>query len=457
MKKTLTVLAVLTCMVSVAFGGNIRQALRQHEKGLTSVNRMERLERVFRAADRMDIKLPEAVQKYRERIPDRRSHEKTGKVTRQRIVYPALAKTAFIVKVEIIMQFWNGTDWENYDRGTITIDIYGIVEEIWEEWDGSAWQPYMRAFYTYNASGQNTELLIQVYDSGGWVDFIRIEMAYNASGQLVEEVAYMWTGTSWEYNFKYMYAYNASGQLVEDVGQYWDGSAWINDSRILTTWSGGYAVQDIWQYWDGSAWIDAWRDTFTYDAQGNLIVYLEEWWDGSAWVIDYRTTATYDAQGNILTEFGEYWDGSVWVPDYRWTYTYDALGNPIEDLGQWWDGSAWVNDERWTYTYTFGTDVEEDPVGVPTEYSLGNYPNPFNPETAIQFGLPGSADVTLAVYDLQGVLVKNLVAGDTYNAGIHRVMWDGTDRQNRQVPSGIYLYILKVGRHTETRRCLLLK
>ncbi|MEZ4747994.1 MAG: T9SS type A sorting domain-containing protein [Calditrichia bacterium] len=52
-----------------------------------------------------------------------------------------------------------------------------------------------------------------------------------------------------------------------------------------------------------------------------------------------------------------------------------------------------------------------DPLAaIPTEYILKqNYPNPFNPETTIQFGLPADNKVTLAVYNLSGQLVRNLI------------------------------------------------
>ncbi len=55
-----------------------------------------------------------------------------------------------------------------------------------------------------------------------------------------------------------------------------------------------------------------------------------------------------------------------------------------------------------------------------------NYPNPFNPVTHVEFGLPHAAWVTLKIYDLLGREIKTLV-NRRLEAGYHTVQWDGTD------------------------------
>jgi hypothetical protein len=73
---------------------------------------------------------------------------------------------------------------------------------------------------------------------------------------------------------------------------------------------------------------------------------------------------------------------------------------------------------------------------------MGNYPNPFNPETHIRFGLPAAQQVNLKIYDLLGRQVTQLL--DAYlAAGIHTVKWNGTDHLGRSVSSGIYFYALQ--------------
>ena len=79
---------------------------------------------------------------------------------------------------------------------------------------------------------------------------------------------------------------------------------------------------------------------------------------------------------------------------------------------------------------------------------LGNYPNPFNPETWISYQLATAADVALTIYDMNGGLVRRLAVG-YQPAGIYRsrsraVYWDGRNQLGESVASGLYFYTLTV-------------
>jgi hypothetical protein len=72
-----------------------------------------------------------------------------------------------------------------------------------------------------------------------------------------------------------------------------------------------------------------------------------------------------------------------------------------------------------------------------------NYPNPFNPGTTIQYWLPEEADVTLTMFNLKGQAVRKLVQ-ENQRPGDHSVLWNGTNEAGERVPSGVYVYHLKV-------------
>ncbi|HEV2122355.1 MAG TPA: alginate lyase family protein, partial [Chloroflexota bacterium] len=77
---------------------------------------------------------------------------------------------------------------------------------------------------------------------------------------------------------------------------------------------------------------------------------------------------------------------------------------------------------------------------VPTEFKLdSNYPNPFNPTTTITYHLPEATHVTLAVYNVAGQRVAQLVSSEQ-GAGVHQAVWDGRDASGVPVASGLYLY-----------------
>ena len=86
----------------------------------------------------------------------------------------------------------------------------------------------------------------------------------------------------------------------------------------------------------------------------------------------------------------------------------------------------------------------------------GNYPNPFNPETTISFSLSKPQHVEITIYNIRGQRVKNLINGDL-PAGIHDIVWDGKDSQNRSVASGIYFYRFHTPETTKTNRMVLMK
>ena len=86
-----------------------------------------------------------------------------------------------------------------------------------------------------------------------------------------------------------------------------------------------------------------------------------------------------------------------------------------------------------------------------------NSPNPFNPSTMIAYDVPsGGADVQLAVYDVQGRLVRRLVDAPKA-AGTHRVSWDGRDSHGTAVATGVYFYRMRAAGEVLTRKMLLLK
>jgi hypothetical protein len=88
---------------------------------------------------------------------------------------------------------------------------------------------------------------------------------------------------------------------------------------------------------------------------------------------------------------------------------------------------------------------------------IGNFPNPFRESTTIEFFLLNSnTPTTLKVYNIRGQRVKTLV-NSTLNAGLHPVIWDGTDDSGRRVRSGIYFYHLRAGNHSSARKMLFLR
>jgi hypothetical protein len=89
---------------------------------------------------------------------------------------------------------------------------------------------------------------------------------------------------------------------------------------------------------------------------------------------------------------------------------------------------------------------------VPLDLELSqNHPNPFNPTTAISYGIPGDGDVRLIVCDLLGRTVATLVS-ETKTAGRYHATFEATS-----LPSGVYIYQLQWNGAVLSRRMTLLK
>ncbi len=85
----------------------------------------------------------------------------------------------------------------------------------------------------------------------------------------------------------------------------------------------------------------------------------------------------------------------------------------------------------------------DDDIVVLDEYRLQqNYPNPFNPSTRIEFSLPVSAHVTLAIYNTLGQNIKTLI-DEQVAAGVQTTQWDGTDENGEVVANSVYFYQLQ--------------
>ncbi|MFH0765602.1 MAG: FlgD immunoglobulin-like domain containing protein, partial [Calditrichota bacterium] len=119
----------------------------------------------------------------------------------------------------------------------------------------------------------------------------------------------------------------------------------------------------------------------------------------------------------------------------------------------WIFGTAWDrhgNPIMSDYLYTCypdgrpGAVAPRQPPNQPACFMLNPaYPNPFNSTTTIGYILPSPAQVKIDIYDINGDLLVELF-NHRQDAGKHNVVWEGKDRLNRPVPSGLYFYNVKV-------------
>ena len=142
--------------------------------------------------------------------------------------------------------------------------------------------------------------------------------------------------------------------------------------------------------------------------------------------------------------------------------TLHLSGNPIADLAPL--RRLKENNPSVDIDIDINADVQGAPSAplIPDETALlSNYPNPFNPETWIPYQLATSADVTLTIYDVRGIMVRRLALGHR-PAGFYRsrgraAHWDGRNQIGEKVATGLYFYTLTTGEFNATGKMLIQK
>ncbi len=136
------------------------------------------------------------------------------------------------------------------------------------------------------------------------------------------------------------------------------------------------------------------------------------------------------------------------MPDWYELSEYDLNGNPR------------ISGERidlGCFEYQFPTDNNDSEILNNEKLTSVNYPNPFNPETTIEFNNPLQGQVNINIYNLKGQLVKNLLE-DNLKQGLHKVIWQGRDSNDKQVASGVYFYKISSGNNQSvTKKIILMK
>lgn len=138
------------------------------------------------------------------------------------------------------------------------------------------------------------------------------------------------------------------------------------------------------------------------------------------------------------------------------SYTHDLL---YYDVRAYYSTEGTYSDPNYVAVYGMEYSIiSEDDFAMksienelPREYSISNYPNPFNPTTRISYSLPEASYVTLKVFDILGSEIVTLVNG-AKPSGKYEVEFDAS-----QLPSGTYIYKLTAGNYQTIRKMLLIK
>ncbi len=183
------------------------------------------------------------------------------------------------------------------------------------------------------------------------------------------------------------------------------------------------------------------------------------WYTGSR--SDGRTKSGLVLSPDGITGWSKSPHNPVLGPDPgAWDGTDAGIGSVMlykDTLHAWYDGGTRPSSTNlWHIGHATSrtpvTDVFEIPQEVPAAFSLEqNFPNPFNPTTAIVYSLLTKSRTDLRVYDLLGREVAVLV-NEEKMPGSYKVEW-----QAKGMASGIYFYQLRTDEQVMTKKMILLR
>lgn len=196
-------------------------------------------------------------------------------------------------------------------------------------------------------------------------------------------------------------------------------------------------------------------------------------------------TASLNPQNKVVLAWEKWYWFQYEVPGITGFNLWRATTNNHETANQTGEFMPWL-EETETYTVTDTTTVEltdyyywleainEDggpsifgPISIRTlkdpeipkpqaSLLIGNFPNPFNPNTEIRYGLAEPGDVTFEILNLKGQLLRTYKASHAA-AGYFKFNFDGRDKNGRALASGVYFTRMTIGKKHWNKKMTLLK
>ncbi|TKJ42435.1 hypothetical protein CEE37_01775 [candidate division LCP-89 bacterium B3_LCP] len=241
----------------------------------------------------------------------------------------------------------------------------------------------------------------------------------------------------------YYYEQTGAPQMIVDVN-------YVSGSPVSI--GGGNLYYGIWGENQGSVPLDwdVWID-MVYENQDTTMIILramvnyQPGWQISRPDAFYPVPESWPGGNYDLTiHSGIYSTLTVW---HRGSFSWTKEGSVDLDF----DFNA--NLPTCSYPDPFDDIVStQQSVLIPGGFEIsGAYPNPFNPQTTIRFGLPVASQVNLTIYNLAGRKVATVVDGYR-SAGYHEVIFDAS-----QLSSGLYFYRIQAGNFTDVKKMILVK
>lgn len=182
------------------------------------------------------------------------------------------------------------------------------------------------------------------------------------------------------------------------------------------------------------------------------------------------TNCVMSVQDQNIYAVGATWDGNNSHPGIirslnngtSWNWLVQPVDMP-DQSGQtygicYWGEYLYIAHNLSIYRFQVGSPVNnDDPVAPALDLKLTCYPNPFRGSTNIKIEQTDNSPTTITVYNLRGQLIRTVVNSQKLSLGEHLFTWDGKNDNGQLAAAGIYLFKMKSGSYSATRKMILMK
>ncbi len=355
------------------------------------------------------------------------------------------------------VSWYDGNSWEKYG-----IRLNDPIWSIAIDSNGDVW------------AGSSSGILR--YNGDTWTTYTEAdEQKLSIISLAIGKDDVVWVGTSGLLSYdgetwtKYIIDEEVPNIIVTSIATDSEGDAWITtwghgvshfDGELRTTFTtndglvhDGEVIGSIAIDSKGDVWVGTWSHGVSRYSDGMWRTFITG--DG---LVDNRIyTIAIDSNDVVWvgTKYGvSTYDGETW---YSYNMIEGLSDKPISSIAFDSRGFVW-----------FGTNegvLRFDPKAVsvelsnffPAEFKItGNFPNPFNTGTIIQFKIPHEGTVNLEVYNIMGQQIRTLLS-DGKTASMHSIFWDGKDENGYAVSSGTYFTRLINDSHVTSHKMTLIK
>ena len=347
---------------------------------------------------------------------------------------------------------YNGAVWESWFGTTIRSIVYDENNILWLSDQGG----------------------IVTYDGNEWTlfDHINDKPIYPSLNYARDENNVMWAGTTWG-----LWKVNGSEWTFygEDEG-FLDGA--ITDIQIEPTgvlWMSVGIRKGLWRF-DGETFTRYLRiDGISDDTADALVIDKNNRkWVGTRLGLSCfndTTWTTYTvANGlpsNQVNALAVDHNNILWVGTDNGVARFDGeswlafndndglVDNEVSTIEVDYNNIKWFGTTHGLASYDDRTSYTT--ISKPKTIDLkGNFPNPFNVETTIEFYLNSWGTVIIDIYNIGGQKVRSLIFKNM-PAGRKNVIWNGRGNNGEKVSSGAYFYRITKGSHKAAGRMMLIK